>query len=236
MARIILNGEPGTTWTNNTGVVHWQLHCALINSCGVCLSYHMAIAEWWPLLHHRGCNCKVRPVAIGATASPWVDFREVLRELPESQHEKAIGRSAYKLLEAGVIKWEDVVTSARVRPLYEVVARERLSIETMVKAGVPRSIAAEVHGSVHTPEHIALEQHQMRMIANLRNAGLTDQQIKQGFAQGISKRVGPVLAPIPKAEKSKSPEPAITAGNVILERIKRGNPQPRARYRTSAGT
>ena len=182
----------------------------------------MAIANHWPIPLHRCCRCRATPLAIGAQAEPFVDFREVLRNLPESEQSHAIGRAAYQLLEAGKVKWEDIVTSVRVRPLYEIVAREKLSVTEMVKAGVNRSIAAEAFESVNTPVHQAAQRAVNELVGKLKGAGLTEEQIKQGFAEKMVQRVGPVLAPIPKAEKSKSPEPAITAGNVILERIKRG--------------
>ena len=177
---------------------------------------------------NSNCRCHAYPLAPGSKAEPWADFREILRDLPEGQKFKAIGQAAYRLLEAGTIQWSDVVTSARVRPLFEIVAREKLSIDTMVKAGVNRQVATEAFAMVNTPLHQAIEAHRMKLIGQLRNAGLTDEQIKQGFAEGLSRQIAGHAAKPPNVPLqhgvvvSGMPASAIAAGNAVMGRVTSG--------------
>ena len=66
--RLIISGDPGTTWTNDSERVRYQFHAALINTCGVCLQYHQKIGAWWPIPIHYGCRCTQTAVKPGATA------------------------------------------------------------------------------------------------------------------------------------------------------------------------
>ena len=43
--RVIISGDAGTTWTNDTDRVHYQFVAASINTCGVCLQYHLKISR-----------------------------------------------------------------------------------------------------------------------------------------------------------------------------------------------
>jgi hypothetical protein len=43
-----------------------------------------------------------------------------------------------RLLDHGLAAWEDIVTSERVRALWEVVRRRKLTVEQLGKAGIPR--------------------------------------------------------------------------------------------------
>ena len=121
--RVIFNGEPGSVWVNDTDKVRYQFVCSLINTCGACLQYHLAIGGWWPIPIHHRCRCTQRPIAVGTAAPhPFVDFRELLDSMPHSQQVAAIGASNYRLLQAGVVKWGEIVTKYRVRTLREVLA------------------------------------------------------------------------------------------------------------------
>ena len=100
MPRLIINGEPGSTWTNDKSVVYWQIKCSLDNTCGSCLQYHMAIAEYWSVPLHRGCACRCQQVAPGEESRPFVDFRQILRGLPPDQQTAAVGAGVYDLLDA----------------------------------------------------------------------------------------------------------------------------------------
>jgi hypothetical protein len=175
----------------------------------------------------------------GGSGLPFVDFRDLLRGMDASQHEAAVGKANWILIEAKVVSWEDVVTSHRVRPLHEVVAREKLTVDNLVKAGVDRKAAEEAWSMVHTPAHEAFAAKINQAASALRNAGLTDDQIVHGFAERISPRItGIEKVPtitgkmaIPAGQEidwSQSrieggPAKAIVAGNTILERIRRGD-------------
>ena len=238
MARKIISGDPGTSWFNDTGIVHWQLECSLINTCGSCFQWHMQVAEYWACPLHRCCRCRTLIVPPGEYARPFADYRKLIANLDESQHDAAVGKANYRLIEAGVVKWADVVTSARVRALHEVVAREHLTVDKMVKAGVDRKQAEEAWAMVHTPAHEAFTAKIKQAASALRNAGLSDDQIVHGFAERLSPRItgiekvptitGKVVVPAGQKidwEGSRitgGPAKEIIAGNTILERIRRG--------------
>jgi len=197
MPKVIFNGEEGEAWTNDTETVRYQFVASLTNTCGVCLSYHMAISSYWPIPIHKNCSCTQRLVKPGATAEPWVDFRKILDGMSDDQKREAVGAGNYKLLKAGVVKWEDVVTNTRVRSLREVVAREKLTVPQMSSAGVGKGVAEAAWQSVHTTAHEAARAHRKTLVDALRDAGLTAEQVKRGFAEGIAKRVRLIDIPPP---------------------------------------
>jgi len=166
--RVIIDGEPGTTWTNDTEKIQYQFVAALINTCGVCLQYHLKIGAWWPIPIHYGCRCEQRAIKPEAQAPhPFVDYRELLAKMPPAEQAAAIGASNYKLLKAGVVDWKDIVTPSRVRDLREVVAKKKLTIDQMERAGVGPRWAAEAHAAVHTPEHEAIARQRRELIERL---------------------------------------------------------------------
>jgi len=152
--RTIYSGIPGTIWTNDTERPQYQLVVSLINSCGVCIQYHLKIGSPWPIPFHWGCLCEQRIIKVGAQAPhPFCDYMEVIDKLPPEMRGKVVGVSNLILIKKGVVTWSDVVTGSRVRDLREVADRHDLSVERMVKAGIKPSIAAEAHAAVHTSEH-----------------------------------------------------------------------------------
>jgi len=198
MPKVIFNGEAGDAFTNETSRVLFQFHASLTNTCGTCLMYHLAISSWWPIPLHRNCACTQTLVKPGATAEPWVDFRKLLDGMSPAQKREAVGASNYKLLKRGVVKWEDVVTNTRVRSLREVVAREKLTVKDMKAAGVREAVAKSAWTSVHTTAHEAAAAHRKTLVESLSKAGLTPEQIKQGFSRGIASRVKLIEIPPPK--------------------------------------
>src|SRR5579885_3470214 len=123
-SRTIIAGEPGTTWKNDTDRPWYQFRASLINTCGVCLQYHLQLARFWPIPLHPGCRCRQVPVKPGTVApEPFADFRKILDGMAPSQQAAAIGRSCYRLLKAGIVPWDEIVTAARVRSLREIVSR-----------------------------------------------------------------------------------------------------------------
>jgi hypothetical protein len=188
--RVIIDGEPGTTWTNDTEKVRYQFVCALINTCGTCLQYHMKIGAWWPIPIHHGCRCHQLMIKPGADAPhEFVDYRELLDKMPPAEQAAAIGASNYKLLKAGVVKWEDIVTRSRVRDLREVVAKKKLTVEEMTKAGVGQRWAEEAHAAVHTPEHEIVAAKRQELLQKLVGAGLSQEKIVGELAARLAARV-----------------------------------------------
>jgi hypothetical protein len=103
--RVIITGEPGETWTNDSDVVRYLFECALINTCGTCLQYHIKIGAWWPIPIHYGCCYRLASIKPGATVPhPFVDYRELFDGMPPAEQAAAIGASNYRLLKAGVVK------------------------------------------------------------------------------------------------------------------------------------
>lgn len=189
--RVIITGEPGTVWRNETGTVRYQFVCDLVRTCGACLQYHMAIGSWWPIPIHRRCRCKQRPIKVGAEAPhAFADFREVLDGLSHPQQVAAIGASNYRLLQAGVVKWDEIVTRYRVRTLKEVVAINKVSLPTMLKAGVKKGYAEAAHAAVHTPEQELVREHRATHLKQLTNAGIAQDKLVEELSRGLVSRAG----------------------------------------------
>lgn len=202
------NGEPGTRWTNDTDRARYQFIAKLQNTCGVCLQYHMAIGPHWPIQIHRGCRCMQIIVMPGQEAPhAFVDFRALLREMPHDQQDAAVGAANYRLLEAGVVKWEDIVMKTRARPLEEVVALLKLSVETMLRAGVEKSIAEQAYAAVHTPEQELVCQHRAELIAKLEKAGVSREELISELSRRITGRVTIVGGNAPKTKAAQTPPP-----------------------------
>lgn len=189
MKKVIFNGEPGERWTNDGPRVMYQFVAELRNTCGACLSYHMAVSGWWPLPLHRNCRCKMTPVRPGMTAEPWVDFRKILDAMDPSQKRAAVGASAYRLLKRGVIKWADVVTGSRVRTLREVVARNKITVDAMTKAGVREPIAKAAWLAVNTPELAIAKAHRKALMEALDAAGVKRDKVVEAAAEALVDRI-----------------------------------------------
>jgi hypothetical protein len=201
VAKVTFNGSPGSTWQNTTGKVQYQLHVKWANSCGLCAQYDRAIGPWWPIPFHRNCRCVQKPVHPNGTSEPFVDFREKIRELDRDQQGRICGVAALKLVEAGTVQWNDVVTSNRIRSLREVVSRQKLTVRQMTDAGVKKSTAEKAHGAVHTPEHEHAEEQRKEAVAELKRLGVGSEEVRKAFGEGIAKRVAI------KAGPSERPEP-----------------------------
>lgn len=189
MPKVLFNGDPGTTWTNNGQKVRYQFFCDWVHTCGVCAQYDHAIGSIWPIpLHHR-CRCHQIPILIGAESDPFIDFRAKIASLDPRNQSKVIGRANWELVTKGVIKWDDVVTPTRVRTLQEIVARHGLSIEAMTASGIRKTIAEKAFSAVNTPAEQILKAHRQQLISNLEGAGLGRTQIIDLAAQGLAKRL-----------------------------------------------
>jgi hypothetical protein len=205
--RVVWSGPPGDTHTNDTAFVQYQLHCNLERTCGECLQYHEAIQRGpWPIPLHVNCNCRQTPIPPGKEAAePFTDFRKILDDMPPGEQQAAIGTSNYKLLKEGVVEWKDIVTPSRVRPLREVVALKRLTVEEMERAGVDKKIAEAAHASVHTAEHELIHQQRMGLIHQLQDAGLHQNQLVEQLSRGLAAKVGLAEGPASYAEAGYPP-------------------------------
>jgi hypothetical protein len=202
--RVIFDGEPGTRYTNDTGKIQYQFIAALINTCGVCLQYHMKVSRAWPIPIHRNCRCIQRQIKPGGQAPrDFVDYRKLLDEMEPDQQAAAVGASSYRLLKAGVITWEDVVTPSRVRTLEEIVAKKRLTVDQMVKAGVKPFWANKAYNAVHTEEHERVRAHRAGLIKNLEKAGLSQEQLVKELGGRLAGRL--VIGPGPEGPYTKGP-------------------------------
>lgn len=137
IATKVITGAPGSTWTNTTNQIWYQLIVKWIRSCGRCIQYDHQISPWWNVPFHPGCRCENRPIYPGQTASPYIDFREEIDKLPPTERNRVVGASNLRLIETGIAKWEDVVTRTRVRAAHEVVDLLQVSRDAMIQAGIP---------------------------------------------------------------------------------------------------
>lgn len=207
MARVIFNGEPNDVWVNETGKIQYQFIVQWRNSCGLCAQYDHAIGPSWPIPLHYGCRCQQVLIRVGAEADPFVDFREKIRELDLHQQAVVVGKSNLQLIEAGTVKWEDVVTRSRVRLLREVVSREKLSIKAMRDAGVKEYIAIEAHATVTTPAHQLADQQRRELVARLAVHGMSEEQAKREFGERLAKRLSIEEGPSGKQAFRMPPTP-----------------------------
>lgn len=188
-------GEPGTTWTNRTDKIYFQAYCKFQNSCAVCIGVAGQIARFWPFPFHFGCLCRSVPIMPGAESKPFIDYQEAVAELAPSQQAAAMGTSNWAMVNSGLVKWDDVVTRSRVRDFREVVARNKLSIEDLVRSGVSAKEAKKAFNAVHTPGHEQARKTRKTVAAALREHGLADQEILAHVGEKLLERVGIAAGP-----------------------------------------
>jgi|GEM_PF-5841507 len=226
MPRFNYVGQPGETWTNDTGKVQYQFHADWRNTCGLCGQLDSQIGSSWPIPLHRGCRCSQTAVYPGQTAEPFTDFRETIRGLDPEQQARVVGVSNLKLIESGVVDWSDVVTRARIRDLNEVVARHKLTVADLTEAGVSKHIAEEAYRSVHTPAHQLAATKRQELMDRLTAKGLEKADVRRALAERLAVRVGitgpsgasqpnispgtpmpPASSPVPVPKPKPSPKP-----------------------------
>lgn len=186
---VIWPGTPGEAFVNDTGQVLYQFICSFFNTCGACAQHHLAVAKWWSRLHH-GCNCISVPIMPGGSSRPYEDWRGIVDNLPPDQQSKLVGASSFRLIEAGVVRWEDVVTPTRVRSLVEVTSRGNLTVEQLTGAGVRRDIAEKAHAAVNTPEHRIVEQQRADLVRKITDLGIRPQHLAEMFGERMAERIG----------------------------------------------
>ncbi len=210
MAREIISGDPGTTWTNDTGKARYQFICLMINTCGFCLQYHLKISQSWGIPLHFECHCMQRMIKPEQQAPyPFCDYRELLDKMPPDQQRAAIGASSYKLLKSGLATWEDIVTPSRVRDFREVVAKKRLTVDQMVKHGVKPLQAQRAYSAVHTEEHEHVERRRQELLQKITGAGLSQEHLVQELGNRLAARVsiaaGPTGAEVGRPQDGTAP-------------------------------
>ena len=191
---------PGDVFVNDTDKILYQLVCSLVNTCGVCYQNHLAIAKWWPKFHH-GCSCQSRPVYPGQSSEPYRDWRDD-RRARAPERDKVVGKANMQLIDAGVVKWTDVVTSNRVRLLREVVSREKLTIDQMTGAGVKPRTAREAYATVHTPAHELAARQRTELLKQILDLGIQPKHLTEMFGEIMARRIGIAAGP-----SGKSPMP-----------------------------
>ncbi len=208
---LILAGEPGTRWSNGTGLVLYQLTCSFQNSCGWCIGLHHAISSGFALPFHRRCRCTQEILIPGAIALPWVDYRKIFARLPAAKRRTAVGKSVDILIQKGILTLEEAVLPGRPKSLEEIAAEKGLSAEDMIRAGVDPEIArrAADHPAI---DHEAAHRERMRQ----RIAGA----IQEPPTLPASVPVKPSPAK-PPTEPEKSPAELLGAGNETLAAVMR---------------
>lgn len=189
-SRIIWNGKPGETYTNTTERFKYQLIVAYQNSCGFCIQYDRAVSNWWPLPFHNRCRCRQLLVKPGGRSEPFVDFRSKLADLPNAQKASAIGASNWRLLEDGVVSWDDIVTETRVRSFHEIAQRNKVDLKAMLKAGVDPEQARHALARINTPKQLVVREQRQKLIERIQAAGLSDAQIKEAISVRVGEKIG----------------------------------------------
>lgn len=227
MARLIIAGEPGDAYENDTGRVVFQLIVSWHNSCGLCIQHDHQVGDFWPLGFHRGCLCRQVPILPGMTAQPFVDYRAKIQAVSPSQQAVIMGRSNLAMVESGLVDWSDVVTPSRIRSLREVASRKRLTVDQMVGAGVTRSRAEEAWNAVHTGTHTASEARRQAQVKALLGKGYTRQQILDASGRAIGSRIG--ISEGPSGPGLIPPSPLLTPRPVARVRPKAAAIEPPVR-------
>lgn len=209
--RVAITGDPGTAWTNSTATCQWQLIVNWRNSCGRCVQYDRQIAVAWGIPFHYGCVCRSLPVWPGETAQPFVDFREKIQTLDPIEQSRVMGRSNLTLVQAGVLTWDDVITRSRILDLHESVAKHRLTVDQMVKAGVDPYQAQKAWNTVHTPANEAAAKKAAELFAKLQAAGVAPAEVQKQVTGQLAGRFFGSGASGPFAVRPPQPPPAAAA-------------------------
>jgi hypothetical protein len=169
------------------------------------------------------CRCKQVLVKPGELAEPFVDFREEVRKLDDKERTRVVGKASLRLIESGVVGWDDVVTPTRIRTFQDVVYLNRLTAKNLKRAGISPGVAvnALIHAAEARGQVAAVAG---RPIAALKGQGLAPSEIRAKVAAGIADRIGvrplprrPPAAP-PPAPKAAPPAPKPPGGLPDLSR------------------
>lgn len=211
----IISGTPGESWTNDTDLVWWQLFTSLVNVCGSCWNRHGLVGLYWNIPYHRNCQCRQTAIGPGDSSAPFPDRVKEFREMDASQHARAIGKSNWLLLDKGVVDLKDIVLPDRVMSLHEVVAKAKLTVAQLIKVGIAKHVAETAWADAHWTDEQRKQDQLNKVAEDLRRAGVTEEQIRDGFSVGGKKIVVPDVP-------DTSLERRIIAGNAVMAALWRG--------------
>lgn len=148
---------------------------------------------------------------------PFCDYQELARSFSQPDRAKLMGAANFRLWDSGVVPWESIVTASRVRPLHQVVARERLTVDQMTRVGISRSVARQAYDAVHTPEHLAVAAHRRALLERIAGAGMAHDAVVRHLAGAIPARVmaAPVELPAPAPVMPESPPVAAAPPHLL---------------------
>lgn len=122
-------------WTNDTGEYRWQRRVRFVNSCARCISYHGVIHKGdipLPQLH-ANCACVDIPLPPGAESTGYPEVEDIWRDLPAEQKRAAVGKNFARLVDKGVLDFDDALVRAgsrgnsyRVKTLTEALADKNI--------------------------------------------------------------------------------------------------------------
>lgn len=186
----IISGDPGQVYRNDSDKILWQFHCNFANSCGRCIQLANLIGPFWPTPIHRRCNCKSIPVPPGDSARPFVNYQAEVRDLSRDQQARVMGASSWRLVDQGVVPWDEVVTRGRIRTFREVIDRLDLKPAQLTKAGIAPGLITRAYADTASPAVQASDQARSFLVSVLQAQGFTVDQVKQEIKRTVAARVG----------------------------------------------
>ena len=211
-----IHGQPGEQWTNDTDKTWFQLRVSFLNSCGQCIQYANTIARYWPIPFHPGCNCRMVPVPPGRQSEKFIDFREEIRKLPPGQQSAVLGAANLRLIEQGIVTWEDVVGRSRIRQLFEVVREQKVTEAQLQNAGIAPRTIRETFDRLRKATQTPHAQQAQQAYSGLITQGLTPEQIRVLAAERIGAEIGLVGKLNPAGSFLTRPSPPPPAAPVTI--------------------
>jgi hypothetical protein len=139
--RFAFGGPPGTTWTNKTSRVRYQL-CATVHvDGGYCFRASGRLGPWWPIPVVDGCSCTQRAIRPHETSLPFTDVDEELGKTTVGQRDLVFGRNNRLLLDASLVSWPELIGRFSGIAFEHVIYSKGLSLESILAAGVSKSEA-----------------------------------------------------------------------------------------------
>lgn len=190
------NGDAGEQWTNESERIAYQLHAVLRRTCGYCLSYHMAVKYGpWPIPFHPNCRCYQAPIAPGRSAAPFVDVGSILSKMTPSEVRAAVGASNWLLVDSGLVRFADVVGSARVKSFREVVAEFDLSSDALLRAGVRPAVVRAAERAVRSDAVEAARLRAAELVQRIEALGRSREDVVRSVGERFAARIQTIVPP-----------------------------------------